>query len=182
MPQKTTVNKPIKVNTESNEKFLKADESPFLKNIQIASAKNQTKDGAEGGNFGVGTPVNANVLLEANIPLPEGENICVGAGGFKETNEVYCCFWNSNKDHGIYRINGRDLSVEKVVIDKELNFSLDPKHAIPAHRMVLKVVYDGDSEQNKIIREKIYKFTDGLNWQRWIHAKLKSLSCVISEG
>ncbi len=178
MSQQIFPNKPLKLNTDTSHELLKPDESPFIKNLQVMSGKNADKDGAEGGNIGMGTPVNATVPLSVNRIAAAGTNVCIGSKECKETHETYYALWNSLGDHGVYKINGATLTGEVVKIDPKFNFSLDPAHALPGHRWVITCIYDADDVNKRFIKEKIIKLTDGLNWQRWI----LSMASIATQG
>lgn len=167
--------KPVSVNTDADELLLKADEARYIKNYRIvfnqnaglATATGQTPSGA---NMGVQTPLPSNRKLQG-LTLPAGFNKCVGAFESVDTNELYHLNYNSNKLHGIYRINGDTLRWEIVAIDPKLAFSIDPRHAIPSHTASLKIVYYTDSNGVKQIKEKYFVYTDSKNWQRWINVE-----------
>ena len=178
MSQQNFPNKPLKVNTDTSHELLKTDESPFVKNLQIMVGKNADKDGAEGGNVGMGTPINATVPLSVKGIAAAGTNVCIGSKECKETHETYYALWNSLNNHGIYKINGSNLTAQVVKIDPNFNFSLDPAHALPGHRWVITCIYDADDVNKRFIKEKIITFTDGLNWQRWI----LSMASIATQG
>lgn len=173
MAQQVSIYKPIYLNTDADVLSLKNEESPFIKDYSVnqkISSDFQQKDYTNGrnGGIGTGTPLLGNVELCTPL-LPEGFNKRIGAGQFIETNELYVLFYNSNKNHGIYLIDGDTMKCSSVIIDPNLNFSLDPAFSVPEHRMALRVVYDeGDGESRRVV-EKHLLFTDGNNWQRWIN-------------
>jgi len=175
--QKLSVNKPINVNTDTNEALLKPSEASYLKNYRISFNKNQGQGNQEGGNFGVGTPYNSTEKA-VNLLMPAGKNKCVGSKEILETNELYYFNWNSNGNHGIYRINGDTRTADIVMVDPKLNFSRDPKHFIAGHRVALKVIYQADETQSKKIKEMFLMFTNGDNWQYWVNV----ISAVKTQG
>lgn len=167
--QKLLKNKPVFVDTDTADGELKNNSARFIKGIR--SNFNKNSEGTEGGNFGVGTPLQSNLLLIA-IPLPTtGINHCCGYKEFEETNEGYYCNWNSDKQFGVYRLNGDSLTCDTVKVDPILNLSIDPRNYISADRMILKVVYITDTNGNKVVFEKFLIFTDGFNWQFWINVE-----------
>lgn len=166
--QKLLKNKPVFVDTDTADGELKNNSARYIKGIR--SNFNKNSGGSEGGNFGVGTPLQSNLLL-IPIPLPAGINHCCGYKEFEETNEGYYCNWNSENKFGIYRLNGNSLTCDIVKVDSDLNFSVDPVNYISPDRMILKVITITDKNGNKTVFEKFLIFTDGFNWQFWINVE-----------
>ena len=158
--------KPVSVNTDTSSLNLKDTESPFLKNYDIGTGKGE--DSNEGGNFSVGKKLSSN-FKTIPISLPEtGFNKTIGSAEADVLNEAYVANWNSEGFHCIYRLDGTTLKSELVYQGKDLGFSIDPKHAIPEHRWVFKLVYDVDDAGNRKVKAKYIILTDGKNWQKWI--------------
>jgi hypothetical protein len=176
MGQVIKVFKPSYVNTDADAMSLKPVESPFIKDYTVEVndngelPSNTGNDVKVGGNMNVGTPLSANIKL-CTPELPDGFNKIVGSGEFTETNELYVCFYNSKGKHGVYLIDGNTMRCRKIIFDANLNFSLDPAFAIPAHKMSLRVVYDEQNGELRSIVEKHLIFTDSNNWQRWINVE-----------
>jgi hypothetical protein len=72
-----------------------------------------------------------------NIPLPAGENHAIGYHYYKYKKQGFTFIWNSESNHSIYRVNGIDGTVTKVVQSPCLNFIYDPAHFISKGRCVL---------------------------------------------
>lgn len=167
--QKLLKNKPVFVDIDSADSERKNNSAAFIKNFRANFNKNAS--GVEGGNFGLGTPIQSNQLL-IEIPLPtSGINHCCGYREFEETNEGYYCNWNSESQFGMYRLNGDSLTCDILKVDSILNFSIDPKDYFTPDRMSLKVIYITDGEGNKVIFEKFLIMTDGANWQFWVNVE-----------
>jgi hypothetical protein len=166
--QKLTPQKPVKLVTDKSENFMGADEASFIKNYRISFNKNPLNNGEEGGNYGVGTGINSTIQVP-NINKPDGINIPVGGFNAEETNELYILFWNSNNIHTIFVINGFNQEVSLVDIGSHLGFSIDPKFRIPPHRIHLRVLYNSDDENERVIKEKFLIWTNGQAWQGWIN-------------
>lgn len=170
--QKLIANRPIKQVTDKNASQLKADEATYLKNFQIAFNNNQDKAGQQGGNFGVGKGLNSSKKIDTpTIFLPAGKNKVIGSKESSVTNRLYVFFANSNGLHGIYRINGDTQAVQIVTISARLNFSFDPKYAIPDHRVNIVPVYGVDENNKRYLKDEIVQFVDGHNWQYWINSE-----------
>lgn len=173
--QKDIILKPLSVNTASDEYNMKTEEAYFIKGNRITinrNANNEAGSGSDmalGHNFGAGTPALSN-MVAVTLPLPLGYNKCLGAYESEETNELYYFNYNDTLQHGIYILSGETLQVDSF-IDPELAFSLDPRYAIPEHRVSLRVHYEALPNNQRKIKEKHLIFTDGNQWQRWINMK-----------
>lgn len=164
--------KPLKLVTDKSEAYLTISEATYLKNYRISFNKNQLKDGLDGGNYGVGTGYNATLRLPDIQGLPEGINVAIGAKNAIETNELYLFYWNSNQYHSIFVIQGDSLEVNIVAMGSYLNFSLDPRHRLADHRVLLRVFYTSPEQgSERMIKEKCLLYTDGNSWQRWINVR-----------
>lgn len=157
--------KPLSVNTDTAKNDLKETESTFIRGYDIAFSKNGNSN--EGGNFGVGKKMPSN-FQTIPIILPAGQNKTIGFYESEELNEAYVLNWNSNNQHGVYRLDGVTLTADTVAIKPGFNFSIDPRYAIPDHRATLRVVYGLNDAGERVPIEKYFIFTDGNNWQRWI--------------
>jgi hypothetical protein len=165
--------RPLSVNTDIDELLMKDTEARFLKNYRIGINVNDnlntgTGDGApQGSNFGKGTAIQSSTPAAAGLVLPEGKNQCIGSYECQETNELYWFNWNSNGNHGVYRLNGKDATAQVVYVNSCLNFSNDPKNSLD-NRVYLKVVYGTNDEGIREITAKYLLFTDGNDVQHWI--------------
>jgi hypothetical protein len=168
MPQKLLKQKPTYIDTDTADIRIGPSASRYLKNYRNNFNKNPS--GTEGGNFGVATPLQS-TLQTVKVNLPVGINKKCGGGEFENTNEYFYCNWNSNGYHGIYKINGNDLTCDLVIVDPILNFSLDQRYYISGDRIALKIIYITDEFGNKTIFEKFFLYTDKNNWQRWINVQ-----------
>lgn len=175
MSQKLLKSKPVYVDTDTADIRLGPNAGRYLKNYRNNFNKNPS--GSEGGNFGVGTPLQS-TLQTVKVNLPNGINKKIGGKEFVETNEYYYMNWNSNQFCGIYRINGKDNTCDLVMVDPILNFSLDPVYQISADRIALRVIYVTDENGLKVPFEKFLVFTDKNNWQYWINVE----SAIATKG
>lgn len=165
--------RPISVNTDTDENLLKDTEARFLKNVRIgvnvnANLATGTGDGApQGSNFGKSTPLQSTTPAAIGLQLPAGKNQCIGQYECQETNELYWFNWNSNGQHGVYRLNGKDASAQIIYVGSCLNFSIDPRFTL-VNRVYLKVVYGSDDQSDREITGKYLLFTDGNSDHKWI--------------
>jgi hypothetical protein len=142
------------------------DEGRFLKGTRIRLSKNS--DGSIGGDDKMITPIQSNEIYCPDFNLPSGDNKTIGSFEFRELNEVYWFVWNNNGNHSINMIDGSTETCTSVFIGDCLNFSLDPKYAIPEHRALIRVQYD-EVDGVRIVKEKYLIFTDGANNVRQIN-------------
>lgn len=165
--------RPLTVNTDADEHLMKDTEARFLKGYRIGYNINDnlntgTGDGApQGSNFGKGTPLQSSTPAAVSLQLPLGKNQCIGTYESQETNEMYWFNWNEFDNHGVYRLNGKDGTAQKIYVNSCLNFSIDPKFSLK-NRVYLKVVYGSDNVSNREVIGKYLLFTDGNSEQRWI--------------
>jgi hypothetical protein len=172
--QKINFHKITHVVTDNDESLLKSGESPYIKGYRIAFNKNANTthgSGADvsiGNNLGVGTPIQANSKACVNLLLPKGKNKCIGTREFVETNELYYFNYNSEGNHGIYRVDGRNMNCQIVYIGSCLNFQNKSKYALPPHRVEIQIKKSIDANTSQTIETKYLIFTDGYNNQRWL--------------
>jgi hypothetical protein len=174
--------RPLYVVTDNDELLLKEDEAAYIRGYRInfnINGKLATGTGgsSQGGNFGIGTPIQATKAAAPDLILPAGTNKCIGSYECQELNEIYWFNWNSNNLHGIYRLSGNTLKADIVYIGACLNFSLNPKYTLD-NRVSVHVVYDVDHDGNRKVKSIYLKFLDGLNWHRWIDV----LNSISTEG
>lgn len=165
MAQQIAKNKPYYVVTDKHPKLLTENEAVYLKNYRTTFNANAAK--AQGGNEGMGTPNRSNKKY-ALITLPAGTNVTIGSYECQETNELYFANWNSNNLHGWYVIDAKTLSASIIVIDKELAFSIDPKHKMKQHRIHVRATYQRTDDNVRTLKEKSIDYTDGNQWQGYI--------------
>jgi len=179
MPQQQDSVKPLFLNLDSSFETMQKNESPFIKDWtwQInGNANLPTGTGnpsGEGQNEFALTPSRGNQQLTSPA-LPSGFNKCVGSFESTLTKENYYFNYNDNGNHGIYVISGDDLSIQKVVVDSNLNFTEDQESYFSEHRVTLRVRYD----ENKNIIEKYLIATNGNRWQLWIDV----LAAIATDG
>lgn len=152
--------KPVSVNTDTSKLLLKESEATFLKGYELSFDKNT-------GSFGVGKKMPSNYQTIV-LPIPAGINKDIGFFENPELNEAYVFRWNSNTNFNIYRLDGLTMQAQMVYTGPSLGFSIDPKHSIPDHRVMIRVVYNNGPNGEKKVKEKYLIFTNGLAWQKWI--------------
>lgn len=169
---------PAKLQLDSAHEKMQDIESRYLKNVRVlqnANPNNTNQSGNNtktGSNAGSQTPLLSNQLVDDEFSLPLGINKTIGSYESRETNELYWFVWNSNLEHTVNLIDGYTEKITTVFKGSCLEFSLDPKYAIPEHKVYLQLTYDStlvDGEQVKTLLEKELIFTDSLNNIRQIN-------------
>lgn len=169
--QKPVGIQPRFLNTDAAFDKIGPDETPYSRDIDDDISANPFNTGigtanptGEGQNFMSLSPVRSTVPIPVN--LPPGYNLNIGEAFFELTNETYIFNYNSNgniNNHGVYVLNGDTMQWSTVIVDSALNFSNDPKYAIPFHRCRMRIIKDASGS----IIEKYLVITDGLNWQKF---------------
>ena len=104
-----------RVNPDVDDRVIKPNEAREATNLRFGASTEDTN--LSGGTLFLGTeplPFNA----------PEGENTCIGIYADYENRFVFFALYNNFGEHGIYRINSFDNSVQRVVSGSWLNFLL----------------------------------------------------------
>lgn len=109
----------------------------FLKNITSREGRNPNAAIGQGQKKYAFTPLESNSKY-CNIPLPAGDNFCVGFKYFKEINRGFVCVWNSNDDHLVYQINAGTGACQLLKKTSCFNFQLSPEYFIAESRMAIQ--------------------------------------------
>jgi len=119
---------PVKCNLDLAAEYMDNMTARFIKNLTpYIGATDEYTGIKEGQNKEKQKPIQANELY-VNIPVPAGENFCVGAKGFSTTDEIYVMVWNSLNNHLIDRLNCPTRTFDIVKNDPCFIFQKDPKH------------------------------------------------------
>ena len=102
-----------RVNPDVDDRVIKPNEARMAVNLRFGASTDDT-------NLSGGTLVLGNTQI-AFTP-PAGENKAVGVYADLESRNVFFAMYNSNGEHGIYRINGATNLVLPVVRGSWLNF------------------------------------------------------------
>ena len=103
-----------RVNPDVDDRVIKPNEARMAKNLRFGASTDDT-------NLSGGTLILGNKKLTAFVPRP-GTNKVMGVYADLESRNVFFAVYNSNGDHGIYRINGTTDVVQAVVYGSWLNF------------------------------------------------------------
>lgn len=170
---------PVTVNTDLSANYMDEYTARFIKNLTTyASANNSNSDIKLGQNILVQKSLLANKLY-AEVPgAPDGENLPIGTKGYGQVNRVYVFVWNSKGNHFIYRINGKDQTVEMVKVSPLFNFQLSPEYFIHNQGSWLEVLYSIDPSTGKTITIEDLYWTDGFNYLGYTRVN----DCIATNG
>lgn len=104
-----------RVNPDVDDRVIKPNEAREATNLRFGASTEDTN--LSGGTLFLGTE-------PLPFPAPEGENTCVGIYADYENRFVFFALYNNLGEHGIYRINSFDNSVQKIVSGSWLDFQL----------------------------------------------------------
>ena len=108
---------PQYLNSDTDQKLVKSVEMTDNLNVRVSN-------NAE-GTAGVIKNIKGTEALSGKTPadtLPAGDNRVVGSVANDKNKEILFFLWNSNDNHGIYRLDVQTDSFEKVYEDSVLNF------------------------------------------------------------
>jgi len=109
---------PQYLSSDTDQKLVKSVE--MIDNLNIRVSNNDE------GTSGVLKNIKGTEAVTAFSPLhalPDGENRVIGSVDNSKSNEVLFFLWNSNGDHGIYRIDSIYNTFKKVYQDSVLGFT-----------------------------------------------------------
>jgi hypothetical protein len=110
----------------------------FAKNVTFEPHRGTTAPGSGDRNSGVITPMDGNRLLyEGILPMPAGRNQVVGFYESVDTAEAFVWVWNSNRNHLLFHINGRNAVRTPILRGACLALTNDPRHFIGDGRVVV---------------------------------------------
>jgi hypothetical protein len=153
------------VDVDSDETKIQTNRTFYKKNLTLNVNSNPNSSSNEGINYGVNTPYQGTKSIPLNFDVPAGNNNSIGYYQSFETNEVYFFIYNSNNNHFIYRINGKDGTTQIIYANADLNFQYNPIYFISQGRSILYVV---TSPTTVASPQKYLLFTDNFNPQRLI--------------
>jgi hypothetical protein len=110
-----------RVNPDVDDRVIKPNEARMAVNFRFGASTEDT-------NLSGGTLVLGNT--ELSFAPPAGINKVVGVYADLETRNVFFAMYNSNENHGIYRINGATNLVLPVVRGAWLNFQSDDAYNV----------------------------------------------------
>ena len=169
---------PVKFNLDLAAEYMDEMTARYIKNLTpYIGATDDYAGIKEGQNVQKLKPIQSNELY-VNIPVPAGDNYCIGAKGFPNTNEVYVMVWNSNSNHFVYRLNCSTRTFDMVKIDPCFNFQKKPKYFIGESQMSLTLIPLVEPETGKEFIAKELKWTDGYNYQGYLRVD----DCIATNG
>ena len=170
MAQKKEQIRPLFLNTDLAFSELKPFHTPYLRGLTFDISSNPISNigtnnpTGEGQNELIQSTIRSNIEVPG-VLLPDGYNKHIGEYESTTTQELYHFNFNGNSDHGIYVLGGNTGIWQKVVIDKELQFTDNQESFIKGHRVFLRFIKDGKGN----IIEKYLLLTDGNSWHKYIN-------------
>jgi hypothetical protein len=104
-----------RVNPDVDDRVIKPNEARSATNLRFGASVEDT-------NLSGGILITGNEQIQYAIPA--GDNLVVGVMDDFEAQVVYFALYNSNNNHGIYRIKGSDNSIDRIVSGEWLNFTV----------------------------------------------------------
>jgi hypothetical protein len=143
-----------------DESYIPESMARFIKGWTLLVNNNQSNDndgGLENGaNAYVFTPEQSNELFKVQS-MPIGINKCIHGGYVTETNRFYSCIWNSNDNHSIWQLDGKNRTAIKVIETSCLEFIYDAKHFITQTRFNY-ATYDYFDKNSNVKKTKTWIF------------------------
>lgn len=156
---------PIKCNLDIAADHIDNLTARFIKNLTpYVGATNDYAGIKEGQNVAKQKPAQSSEIY-VNIPLPKGDNFCIGAKGFPNTSEVYIFGWNSLDNHFIVRLNCLVRTFDMVKVDPFFNFQKQPQYFLGEGQIMLSIIPLVDPDTGIEFTAKELKWTDGFGYQ-----------------
>jgi len=169
---------PVKCNLDLAPDYIDEQTARFIKGLTPFTGSNGENASVLEGENEIKLKPNQSNELYVNIPIPAGENFCVGARGFAESNEVYVAVWNSNNDHFWYRLNCSTRTFDIIKIDACFNFQKKPEYFMGIGQITLTLIplVNPDTKEEFIAKE--LKWTDNYNPQGYLRVQ----DCIDTNG
>ena len=135
-----------RVNPDVDDRVIKPNEARIAVNLRFGASTDDT-------NLSGGTLILGNKKIDSFVP-PAGANKVVGVYADLESRNVFFAMYNSEGNHGLYRINGATNVVQTIAIGSWLNFQPEDTYNVSITGI------DG----------KLY-WTDGINSPRVINVQ-----------
>ena len=159
---------PVRCNLDLAPEYIDAQTARFMKGLTpFTSAVDGITNVFEGENEIKLKPNQSNELY-VNIPIPAGDNFCVGAKAIPELNKVYVAVWNSNKDHFWYRLNCTTRAFDIIKIDPCFNFQKKPEYFMGIGQITVTLVRLVNPTTNEEFTAEELKWTDNFNYQGYL--------------
>jgi hypothetical protein len=164
-----------RVNPDIDDRVIKPNEARSAKNLRFGASVEDT-------NLSGGILITGNERV--SYAIPSGVNLVVGVMDDFEAQVVFFALYNSNGNHGIYRIKGSDNSVDRIVSGNWLNFTADMNVSMAS--IDGKLYWTDNLNQPKMVNVekgiRTQKFIDGdpsqtdiypLPAEEWMYTQIK---------
>ena len=131
-----------RVNPDVDDRVIKPNEARMAVNLRFGASTDDT-------NLSGGTLVLGN--KELSFTPPAGTNKVVGVYADLESRNVFFAMYNSNNEHGLYRINGETDAVEPIARGEWLNFQGGDDYNVSITGVDGKLYWTDNVEQPKVI-------------------------------
>lgn len=159
---------PVRCNLDLAPEYIDAQTARFMKGLTPFESAVDGKGSVLEGENEIKLKPNQSNELYVNIPIPAGDNFCVGVKGFPEVNRVYVLVYNSNKDHFIYRLNCSTRTFEICKIDPCFNFQKKPEYFMGIGQITLTLINLVNPDTNEEFIAEELKWTDNYNYQGFL--------------
>lgn len=160
---------PERIEMDLQETFTPANAARYIKNLVFSLGDTSSANTERGGKAGVYKPLESNAVYVDDFVLPEGTVQLSGRACFRKTKQAFLFTYSSLGNHGIFRINGSNATIDTVAIGDYFNFQLDPRYFInDAGGCYLKEVWVADPITGDKVKRTFLFFTDAFNDQGFI--------------
>ena len=166
-----------RVNPDVDDRVIKPNEARLATNLRFGASTDD--ENLSGGTLFLGNE-------QLPFVAPAGTNVCVGIYAEYENRFVFFAMYNSDGNHGIYRINSFDNSVQAVVAGSWLEFQQGDTYNVSMTSVDGKLYWtDNVNEPRMVNVEKgirTQKFLNGdntqtdiypLNPEPWLYNQIK---------
>lgn len=154
---------------DTADSLMPPDMARYLKNVVysvIDTSQTGTSKGSQSGTF---KPIESVQVYDDNFSLPSsGYNHFTGGFYSEKINEALFFNFNENKEHGLYKINGDNRTIEKVYNRSYLNLQLSPEYFIHEGGATLELFKFTDPSTELPRKRSYFMWVDGYNDFRFI--------------
>lgn len=160
---------PERIEMDVQETFTPANAARYIKNLVYSLGDMSSANAEKGGKGGVYKPLESNAVYVDDFVLPAGTVQVTGRGCFRKTKQAFLFTYSTSGNHGIFRINGSNATIDTVAIGPYFNFQLDPRYFInDAGGCYLEEIFVADPTTGEKVKRTFLFFTDAFNDQGFI--------------
>lgn len=132
-----------RVNPDVDDRVIKPNEARMATNLRFGASTDDT-------NLSGGTLILGNKKIDSFVPFA-GTNKVVGVYADLESRNVFFAVYNSNNNHGLYRINGTTDEVQAVATGDWLKFQGNDDYNVSITGVDGKLYWTDNNQQPKMI-------------------------------